>query len=72
MDGNPCQLQALLRVERSFEVSRLSSQFVRLAYHHAVAIRVSELKGWGQDARGVRSCESMGANHAEQRCAAGG
>jgi len=72
MDGNPCQLQAQPRVERSFEVSRLSSQFARLAYQQAVAIGGSELKGCGQDACGVRSCESTGTHHAEHRWAAGG
>jgi hypothetical protein len=71
MDGSLDSSEGLLEVERSFEWSRLSSQFVSLAYEQALAR--------GQGESGLRSkadrergeCESIGMNH-EWRWAAGG
>ncbi len=71
MDGSPDSSEGLPGVERSFEWSRLSSQFVSLAYEQAVAVVRGESGLWSKDDHGRGRCESVGTNP-ERRWAAGG
>ena len=71
MDGSPDSSEGLPEVERSFEWSRLSSQFVSSAYEQAVAIVQGESSPWSKDDHGRSRCESIGTNR-ERRWAAGG
>lgn len=70
MDGTTQVPEGLPRVERSFEWSRLSSQFVSLAYKQVVAMERGESSLRGKDDHGRGRCESNGTNH-EWRWAAG-
>jgi hypothetical protein len=71
MDGTARVPEGLPRVERSFESSRLSGQFVSLAYEQAVEIAQGEAKAWNKDHRGRSRYESIGTNY-ERRCGVGG
>ena len=71
MDGTARVLEGLPRVERSFESSRLSGQFVSLAYEQAVAIARGQSTEWSKDDRGRSRYELIRANN-QWRWAAGG
>jgi len=71
MDGTAWVPEGLPKVERSFEGSRLSSQFVSLAYEQAVEIAQAESRTWDKGDPRRSRCESIGTN-TEQRLAAGG
>lgn len=70
MDGTARVPEGLRRVERGFEWSRLSSQFVSQAYEQVVASGLRESSQWRRDDRGQGWFESMGTNP-ERRWAAG-
>lgn len=71
MDGMARIPERLPRVERSFEWSRLSSQFVSLAYEQAVAVARGQSRPWSKDDHGRSRCDLIGTNR-ERRWAAGG
>jgi len=70
MDGSLDSSEGLPEVERSFEWSRLSSQFVSLAYEQAVAIVRAGSSAWSRDDPVRSRRELIGTNH-EGRLAAG-
>jgi len=71
MDGTARVPEGLPRVERSFESSRLSGQFVSLAYEQVVAIARGQSTEWSKDDRRPSKYEPIRTNN-EQRWAVGG